>query len=73
MAKRYPTTDRGAMTDARPDHPLSITLATRKPVEENLAALRNPELSEPNRDHLTRFGSELYREEKVFERLVRML
>ena len=47
--------------------------ATIEQLEHNLAVLRDPHLSEEKRDHLERFGAALNREEKVFERLVRML
>jgi len=47
--------------------------ATLEQLEENLAVLRDPTLSDEARGHLERFGAALYREEKVFEKLVRML
>lgn len=47
--------------------------ATVEQLEHNLAVLRDPHLSDEKRDHLERFGAALYREEKVFEQLVRML
>lgn len=47
--------------------------ATLEQLDENLAALRAPALSADSREHLERFGAALYREEKVFEKLVRMV
>ncbi len=47
--------------------------ATLEQLAENLAALRDPALSAEKREELERFGAALYREEKVFERLIRML
>lgn len=47
--------------------------ATVGQLEHNLAVLRDPVLSDEKREHLERFGAALYREEKVFEKLVRML
>jgi hypothetical protein len=47
--------------------------ATVEQLGHNLAVLRDPHLSDEKRAYLERFGAALYREEKVFERLVRML
>jgi len=47
--------------------------ATVVQLEHNLAVLRDTMLSAEKREHLERFGAALYREEKVFEKLVRML
>jgi aryl-alcohol dehydrogenase-like predicted oxidoreductase len=47
--------------------------ATVEQLEHNLAVLRDPHLPAEGREHLERFGAALYREEKAFERLVRML
>jgi aryl-alcohol dehydrogenase-like predicted oxidoreductase len=46
--------------------------ATLEQLEENLAVLRDPELSAEKREALLTFGAALYRDEKVFEKLVRM-
>lgn len=47
--------------------------ATLEQLEENLAALWQPELSGEKRAELERFGAALYRDEKMFERLIRMV
>ena len=47
--------------------------ATVAQLEENLTVLRDPHLSAEKREQLQNFGAALYREEKVFEKLVRML
>lgn len=47
--------------------------ATLEQLDETLVVLRDPVLSAAARDHLERVGAALYREEKVFEKLVRRL
>ena len=47
--------------------------STVEQLDANLRALRDPELPPDRRASLERFGAELYREETVFRRLVRML
>jgi diketogulonate reductase-like aldo/keto reductase len=47
--------------------------ATLEQLDENLAALRDPSLSEERRQQLEQHGASLYREETIFRRLVRML
>lgn len=46
--------------------------ATLEQLQENLAVLRDPVLSDEKREYLQCFGAALYRDEKVFEKLVRM-
>ena len=46
--------------------------ATWEQLEENLTVLRDPTLTAEKREQLETFGAALYRDEKVFEKLVRM-
>ena len=47
--------------------------ATLAQLEENLAALREPELPAERRADLLHFGAMLYHEERTFHKLVRLL